>query len=322
MFTRRTVVKGIAAAPLALPAAFHGLSTFAQAGPIRVGSKDFPESITIGEMLALLLENAGFEVERKMNLGGTVVAHEALINDELDIYPEYTGTGLLVILGKTVDDALAAATPVAAAAATPTTDSTVDAVYQYVKAQYEAQFGLTWLQQTAMNDSQALAVTRAYAEEKGLTTISQLATLSQSEEITISAPSDFEEREDGMLGLQQVYGLQATVNGVAPALKYQALIDGDAQVALAFSTDAEIAINDLVVLQDDLGLWPPYFVAPVVRQAALDANPSIADTLNPLAPVLTTEIMIGLNGAVIGENGREPIDVAREFLQQNGLLPA
>lgn len=322
MITRRTVVKGIAAAPLALPVALHGSTLLAQSGPIRVGSKDFPESITIGEMLALLLENAGFQVERKMNLGGTVVAHEALINDELDIYPEYTGTGLLVILGKTVDDALASATPTTAAAATPTTDPAVDAVYQYVNAQYEAQFGLTWLDQTAMNDSQALAVTRSYAEENGLTTISDLAALSQSEEITISAPSDFEEREDGMLGLQEVYGFQATVNGVAPALKYQALIDGDAQVALAFSTDAEIALNDLVVLQDDKALWPPYYVAPVVRLATLEANAGIADTLNPLAPVLTTEVMIGLNGAVIGENGREPAEVAREFLQQNGLLPA
>jgi len=322
MITRRTVVKGMAAAPLALPVALHGRTLFAQSGPIRVGSKDFPESIIIGEMLALLLENAGFEVERKMNLGGTVVAHEALINDELDIYPEYTGTGLLVILGKTVEDALASATPVAAAVATPTTDPAVDAVYQYVKAQYEAQFGLTWLDQSAMNDSQALAVTRAYAEEKNLTTISDLAALSQSEEITISAPSDFEEREDGMVGLQQVYGFKATVNGVAPALKYQALIDGDAQVALAFSTDAEIATNDLVVLQDDKALWPPYYVAPVVRLAALEANPGIADALNPLAPVLTTEMMTGLNGAVIGENGHEPADVAREFLEQNGLLSA
>lgn len=322
MISRRSIVKGIAAAPLALPLAFPNGRVLAQSGPIRVGSKDFPESITIGEMLALLLENAGFKVERKMNLGGTVVAHEALINDELDLYPEYTGTGLLVILGKSVEDALASATPVAAGAATPVADPAVDAVYQYVKAEYEAQFGLVWLEQTAMNDSQALAVTRAYADEKGLSTISQLADLSQAEEITISAPSDFEEREDGLLGLQRVYGFQAKVNGVAPALKYQALIDGDAQVALAFSTDAEIAFNDLVVLEDDKALWPPYYVAPVVRKATLESNPGLADAINPLAPVLTTEAMIGLNGAVIGENGREPIEVAREFLQQQGLLPA
>lgn len=323
MVNRRTVVKGMAAAPLALPLAFHGFPALAQSAPIRVGSKDFPESITIGEMLALLLENAGFQVERKMNLGGTVVAHEALVNDELDIYPEYTGTGLLVILKKAVDDALSAATPTAApaAAATPTADPTVEAVYQFVKAEYERQFQLTWLDQTATNDSQALAVKRDFATENNLTTISQLAELSQSQEITISAPSDFEEREDGLLGLQNVYGLKATVNGVAPGLKYQSFLDGDANVVLAFSTDAEIAINDLLVLQDDKGLWPPYYVAPVVRQATLQANPGIADALNPLAPILTTERMVELNRQVIADQ-KEPADVAKSFLQQQGLIPA
>jgi osmoprotectant transport system substrate-binding protein len=323
MVSRRTVVKGMAVAPLALPFTLHATPAWAQSTPIRVGSKDFPESITIGEMLALLLENSGFQVERKLNLGGTVVAHEALLNDDLDLYPEYTGTALLVILKKTVADALSAATPTAAPAtsATPTADPTVDAVYQYVKSEYEQQFMLTWLDQTAMNDSQALAVMRNFATEHGLSTISQLAELSQSEEITISAPSDFEEREDGLLGLQKIYGLKANVNGVAPGLKYQAFLDGDANVVLAFSTDAEIAIHDLVVLQDDKALWPPYYVAPVVRQATLDANPAIADALNPLAPVLTTQIMVELNRQVV-EGQMEPADVAKNFLQQQGLIPA
>jgi osmoprotectant transport system substrate-binding protein len=321
-FDRRIIVKGLLASPLAAALAVGFDQAAAQAGPIRVGSKDFPESITIGEMLALLLENAGFEVERKLNLGGTVVAHEALVNDELDIYPEYTGTGLLVILKKTVNDALAVSAQPAVGEATPAADPAINAVFQYVRSEYESQFQLTWLDQTQMNDSQALAVTRAYAEEKGLTTISQLAELSQSEEITISAPSDFEEREDGLLGLQSVYGLTASVNGVAPGLKYQALVDGDAQAVLAFSTDAEIAIYDLIVLQDDKALWPPYYVAPVVRMDTLQENPGITDALNPLAPVLTTEIMVELNRQVVGEDQREPADVARDFLQQQGLLPA
>lgn len=324
MVTRRSIVKGMAVAPLALPLALHVRPAGAQDITVRVGSKDFPESITIGEMQALLLENAGLKVERKLNLGGTVVAHEALINDELDVYPEYTGTGLLVVLKKTVADAMGSATPTAAApsaSGTPVADPSVDAVYQYVKSQYEQQFGLTWLDQTQMNDSQALAVKRDFASEKGLTTISQLAELSQAEEITISAPSDFEEREDGLLGLQNTYGLKASVTGVAPGLKYQSFLDGDANVVLAFSTDAEIAINDLVVLQDDKALWPPYFVAPVVRQAALEAAPQIADALNPLAPVLTTEKMVELNRQVI-QDQQEPAEVAKSFLQAEGLIPA
>ena len=321
MVTRRSIVKGMAVAPLVLPLGLSTRSTFAQDVTVRVGSKDFPESITIGEMYALLLENAGLNVERKLDLGGTVVAQEALISDELDVYPEYTGTGLLVVLKKTVADAVGSATPVAGVSGTPVANPTVDAVYQYVKSQYEQQFGLTWLDQSQMNDSQALAVKRDFATEKGLTTITQLAELSQNEEITISAPSDFEEREDGLIGLEKTYGLKANVTGVAPGLKYQSFLDGDANVVLAFSTDAEIAINDLVVLQDDKGLWPPYYVAPVARQAALDAAPQIADALNPLAPVLTTEKMVELNRQVV-QDQKEPADVAKAFLQAEGLIPA
>jgi osmoprotectant transport system substrate-binding protein len=302
----------------------------AQDQAIRVGSKDFPESIIIGEMYALLLETAGITVERALNLGGTVIAHEALLADELDIYPEYTGTGLLVVLGATVEDALAggdmgspAADGSPVAEGSPTPAGPEEAVYNYVRDQYQAQFDLVWLDRTPMSNSQALAVRRDFADEHGLTTISDLVALASSVDLVISAPVDFEEREDGLLGLRSVYGeFDASVNGVAPGIKYQALMDGDANVVLAFSTDAEIAINDLVVLEDDQNLWPPYNVAPVVRQSALDAYPDIAGALNALAPVITNEVMIGLNGQVVGEDGLDPEIVAREFLIQQGMIAA
>ncbi|MEA2595018.1 MAG: osmoprotectant transport system substrate-binding protein [Thermomicrobiales bacterium] len=324
MVTRRTFVKAVAAAPLLGRVLSIAPSARAQsAGPIRVGSKDFPEAVIIGEMYALLLENAGLQVERKLNLGGTAVAHEALKSGELDVYPEYTGTGLLVVLGKKLSDVpgLTAGTP--EAGGTPAATDAVDAVYQYVKDEYKAQFNLVWLDQTPMNDSQALAVTRQFSEEHGVATISQLVALASSVELVFSAPVDFEEREDGLKGLRQTYGdFPAKVNGVAPGVKYQALLDGDANVVLAFSTDAEIAINDLVVLEDDKELWPPYHVAPVVRQEALDANPGLAPALNALAPVLTTELMIGLNARVIGEEKVDPAFVAKDFLTEQGLISA
>ncbi|MCC6945352.1 MAG: hypothetical protein IT335_12290, partial [Thermomicrobiales bacterium] len=275
---------------------------------------------------ALLLEEAGISVERKLNLGGTVIAHEALLADELDIYPEYTGTGLLVVLSSTVDAATSGtagegATPEAASPSPA--GSTAEAVYNYVRDEYKSQFDLVWLAPTPMSNSQALAVQRAFAEEHGLSTISDLVALAADVDIVISAPVDFEEREDGLLGLRAVYGdFDATVNGVAPGIKYQALMDGDANVVLAFSTDAEIAINDLVVLTDDQELWPPYNVSPVVRQAAIDANPGIPDALNALAPLITDEVMIELNGQVIGNDGLEPEIVAREFLINQGLIAA
>jgi osmoprotectant transport system substrate-binding protein len=321
MVTRRTLLKGTAVAPAAFASA-RWMGTMAQDQAVRVGSKDFPESIIIGEMYALLLETAGITVERALNLGGTVIAHEALLADELDIYPEYTGTGLLVVLGATVEDALGGGgTP--AAEGSPTAAGPEEAVYTYVRDQYQAQFDLVWLDRTPMSNSQALAVRRDFAEEHGLTTISDLVALASSVDLVISAPVDFEEREDGLLGLRSVYGeFDASVNGVAPGIKYQALMDGDANVVLAFSTDAEIAINDLVVLEDDQNLWPPYNVAPVVRQSALDAYPEIAGALNALAPVITNEVMIGLNGQVVGEDGLDPEIVAREFLIQQGMIAA
>ncbi|MGH2562080.1 MAG: glycine betaine ABC transporter substrate-binding protein [Thermomicrobiales bacterium] len=323
MVTRRTLVKGLATAPVLGSIVMSAPRVMAQ-DAIGVGSKNFPEALIIGEMYALALENAGLTVERSLNLGGTGVAHEALLAGDIDLYPEYTGTGLIAVLEATLADVTGSqASPVAGAAASPVAGDTVDAVYNYVNQQYQEQFGLVWLDQSPMNNSQALAVTRDFADEHGLSTISQLAELAGDEEIVISAPSDFEERPDGLIGLRDVYGggfEDVEVNGVDPGIKYQALTDGDANVVLAFSTDAEIAFFDLVVLEDDLGLWPPYHVAPVVRQDTLDANPLIGETLNTLSPLLTTEVMIELNGLVVGEEKQDPADVARQFLVDQQLI--
>ena len=138
----------------------------------------------------------------------------------------------------------------------------------------------------------------------------------------ISAPSDFPERPDGLLGLQAVYnaGFQdIEVVAVQPGLKYQEIEAGNAEVVLAFSTDAQIADLDLVVLEDDRNLWPPYHVAPFVRQDVLTENPTIADALNPAAPLLTNEVMQRIN-ARVDIDGEEPVDVARAFLQESGLI--
>ena len=128
---------------------------------------------------------------------------------------------------------------------------------------YKEQFDLVWLERSPANNTQALAVKREFAEENGLATISDLAAIVG--DLVISAPADFPERQDGLLGLQRVYGAgfnDVEVLPVAPGVKYQALLDDQAQVVLAFGTDGQIAGYDLVVLEDDLNLWPPYNVAP------------------------------------------------------------
>jgi osmoprotectant transport system substrate-binding protein len=316
MLTRRTLVKGVAVAPIAGAALVARPDwSLAQGGePVKVGSKDFTEQFILGEMYALLLENAGIPVERRINLGGTVVAHEALVNGEIDLYPEYTGTGLTVILEIPID-AVKAATPTAS----PEGLSIDDQVYQIVADGYKERFNLVWLDQVPFNNTQALAVKRAFSEERGVTTISQLAEIAN--ELTIVAPSDFVERPDGLLGLEQFYGMDfGQVLSVQPGVRYEALQNDQAQVVLAFGTDGQIAGYDLVLLEDDKALWPPYHVAPVVRQETLDANPGLADALNAVAPLLTDEAMSALNWRVDGPDKEEPADVARSFLVENNLI--
>jgi osmoprotectant transport system substrate-binding protein len=329
MITRRKLAKSLAATPVVVMAlqvqghtGVHGsLWQVAQAqeGPVRIGSKDFTEQLILGEMYGLLLENAGIANEKRLNLGGTQVASKALLAGEIDLYPEYTGTGLTVILGMPID-AVTSGTPIAGAATPADQAVSIDQrVYDIVSEEYLEQFNLVWLDESAFNNTQALAVKRAFAEERGISTISELAEIAG--ELTIVAPSDFVERPDGLKGLEDFYDLQfGNALSVAPGIRYQALEEDQAQVVLAFGTDGQVSGLDLVLLEDDKGLWPPYHVAPVVRNETLTANPGIADALNPIAPLLTDQTMSALNWQVDGPEKLEPIDVARAFLEEQGLL--
>jgi osmoprotectant transport system substrate-binding protein len=267
---------------------------------IKVGSKDFTEQIIIGEMYALTLEQAGFTVERKLNLGGTPVAQAALENDEIDLYPEYTGTGLLTVLKL---PAL----------------SNPQEVLQSVSQGYKQKYNLIWLEPAPMNNTQALAMTEAGAKKFGVRTISQM--VAKANELTLIGPPEFEVREDGLPGIKTKYGNfdLKDYKSVDAGLRYKGLVDGEADVAVAFGTDGEIAAFKLVVLEDDKQLFPPYQIAPIVRQETLDANPNLAAALNALAPKLTTEVMRRLNYEVSGKQ-REPVEVAREFLTQQGVI--
>lgn len=268
--------------------------------PIRVGSKDFTEQFILGEMYSLVLEKAGLTVERKLNLGGTPVAHAALEQDQLDLYPEYTGTGLLTVLKLPVN-------------------SDQQQVFDSVSQAYKEKFNLVWLNPAPMNNTQALAMTQEGSQKFGVRTITDMVT--KASQLTMIGPPEFEQREDGLPGIKAKYGdfqLKA-YKAVDPGLRYKGLVDGEADVAVAFGTDGEVSAFNLVLLEDDKKLFPPYQVAPVVRQEVLDANPNIADALNALAPKLTNETMQRLNYEVSGKQ-REPADVAREFLTQEGLI--
>jgi len=268
--------------------------------PIKVGSKDFTEQFILGEMYSLVLEKAGYSVERKLNLGGTPVAQAALTSGQIDLYPEYTGTGLLTVLKLPAS-------------------SDPKQVFDTVASEYKKQFNLTWLDPAPMNNTQALAMTAEGAKKYGIRTISDMA--AKASQLTMIGAPEFEVREDGLPGIKKKYGdfkLKA-FKAVDSGLRYKGLTDKEADVTVAYGTDGEINAFKLVVLEDDKKLFPPYQVAPVVRQQTLDANPDLAKTLNALAPKLTNETMQQLNYEVSGKQ-REPADVAKEFLTKAGML--
>jgi len=325
MINRRTFTKAAVLTP-ALGASLLTVGRVAAADKIKVGSKDFTEQFILGNMYILVLQDLGLETEDKTNLGGTAIAQKALVNGDIDLYPEYTGTALTEILKISIDSLKGGATPAASPAASPMASPAAGGdlsqiVYDTVKQQYKEKWNLTWLARSPFNNTQSLAVKKDFAAKNNLKTISDLAKIAG--DLTISAPADFPERADGLLGLQKVYGEgfdKIEVLPVTPGLKYKALLDDQAQVVLSFSTDGQISGYNLQLLEDDKGLWPPYNVAPVVRQQVLDANANITDAFNKVTTSLTNEIMSGLNWQVDGDAKKEPKDVAEDYLKKNGFI--
>jgi len=263
-------------------------------GGVVVGSKNFTESFVIAEIYAQALERAGMHVERIFNLGSTQIAIEAMERGNIDLYPEYTGTALIDVLHLP-----------------PMQDPR--ALYATVAREFKQRYGFTWLAPSPMNDSQGLATTRAISQREGIVTLSQLAPVAAR--LRLATIQEFLSRPDGLPGLQRLYGgfQFRDVRTYDIALKYEALTTGRADVASAFTTDGAIATDDLVVLRDDRHLWPPYNVAPVVRDATLRRLPRVASTLDAVSPKITDRAAQRMNAAVESQH-RDPADVAADFL--------
>ncbi len=262
---------------------------------VRVGSKNFTESIVIAEIYAQALERHGVAVERRLNLGSTQIALAAMERGDIDLYPEYTGTALIDVLHHS-----------------PMSDPA--AIYTTVRDAFRTQYDIEWLERSPMNDSQGLATTQAIAQEYHLQTLSDLARAASK--LRLATIPEFETRADGLPGLQRLYGgfRFASVRSYDIALKYSALLSGAADVATAFTTDGTIAAKHLVVLEDDKHLWPPYNVAPAVRIATLHREPRIARILNGIAPRITNGAAQRMNASV-EDDDRDPADVAVDFLK-------
>jgi osmoprotectant transport system substrate-binding protein len=268
------------------------------AAQVRVGSKNFTEQFIVAEIYAQALEAAGIKVERKLNLGGTLIAQKALEEKQIDLYPEYTGTMLLVVLK-----------------APTMTDP--KAVYDKVRAEYAAK-GLVVLNQAPMNNTYNMVVRPDTAAQYKLETVSDLARVAK--ELRLGAGPEFRDRADGLPGLKSVYGIEFKEDlQMAIGLRYQALSNKQIDVVNGYATDGMISALKLKRLKDDKGLWPPYYVVPVVRKEVLDANPKIADVLNRVSALVDESAMAEMNYKVDGEK-MEPKDVAHAFLKAKGVV--
>ena len=277
-----------------------GMAYFRSSPDIVVGSKIFSESLILGHMMADLIEDGcQLRVDRRFCLGGTMICHGALINGEIDLYAEYTGTGLTTVLHED-------------------SENDPETVYDKVKKEYRERYSVEWLPSIGINNTYALAVRREMAEENGWQKISDMK--SSAEQLTAGWTSEFAERPDGYLGLPQAYDFEfGEVVDIDAGLMYDALVAGEVDVIAAYSTDGRIAAYDLVLLEDDRGFFPPYYAAPIVRQATIDDYPQVQAALLKLADILDDATMRRLN-LQVDEKKRSPEVVAREFLVERGLL--
>ncbi len=261
-----------------------------------IGSKDFTENKILAEIMAQLIENnTDIKVERKINMGGTFVCFEAMKKGQIDIYPEYTGTGLTAQLKLPVE-----------------TDP--EKVYATVSTEFEKQFQIKWLKPIGFNNTYALAVPQELASKNQLESISDLGNFAK--DLVFGAEHEFFNREDGYDGLIKVYDL--TFKNIAKmdvSLKYQAIGQGKMDVTDAFTTDGQLKALNLKVLKDDKNFFPPYYAAPIVRDEVLESNPQLEELLNKLAGTIDDQKMQELNYKV--DNEKQTIKkVAEDFLKE------
>jgi osmoprotectant transport system substrate-binding protein len=279
-----------------------GASGSAYASNIVVGGKKFTEQQLVAEMTAQLLRANGFSVDKRPDLGSSVL-RAAQENGQVDVYWEYTGTSLVIY--NNIKDRL-------------------DAEQTYRKiSELDAQKGITWLNPSKANNTYAFAMRKTEAEKEGIVSISDLAKNMQAgKEYKFASNAEFFSRPDGLKPLQDMYQFdfgRKNVVRMDGGLTYQALRDGQVDLALVLSTDGRIPAFGFVVLKDDKGFFPSYALTPVIRTKVMDENPKIAELLNALSSRLDDDSIAALNSRV--DVGRESIEsVSKEFLQKNQLL--
>jgi len=279
------------------------LSVAAAAQTIVVGGKAFTEQQIMTAMTVELLKAKGFSPKREAGMGSAAV-RSALENGQVDVYWEYTGTGLGVF--NKITDKFASA----------------EDTYKRIK-EVDAAKGLVWLNPSQVNNTYGFAMNRDQAQKLNIVTMSDLAkAVKGGAKLTFASNAEFYARPDGLPGWQTAYGFEFerdNVKRMDTGLVYQALKDRQVNTGVVFATDGRIPAFKFVVLKDDKGYAPAYNMAPVVRKEILDKNPRIADALNALSAKLNNENMAKLNASVDVDK-KTVEEVADGFLKANGLV--
>jgi osmoprotectant transport system substrate-binding protein len=310
----RAIPAVLAALALVLLAACGNVGSSGGSGPsaedggggstITVGSKNFTEQYILGELYAQALEAKGFNVEKKLDLGSAAIADKALQNGQIDMYPEYTGTSLVEIFKQEEQP------------------DTPEATYQKAKELYAQRDPAdTMLTPAQFNNTYGIFVRKDIAEQQNLKTLADLA--EASPELAFVSFSEFQERDDGYPNMQKNYpafdfGEIVKVNSIGGPI-YQGVLQGEGDAGVGFTTDGQLASDELVVMEDPKSIWPFYYPAPVVRSNVLEQNPKMEEVLKSVSESLDAETMRRLNSQVDIEQ-EDPEDVAAEYLQEKGIV--
>jgi osmoprotectant transport system substrate-binding protein len=285
-------------------------SGIAYKAPIDIGTKNFTEQFVVGNLMAIYLEDQGFDVSLKTGMSSSVM-REAMENGDVDLCMDYTGTLWLSYAGHEFKG------------------ESPKEMYQKAK-EYDAKNGLIWLDPIWCNNTYAIAVTSEFSEENGITTMSEFAEYVREQEGEVPFASDFEfySRPDGILGLQLHYDFAFkpdAVKTVLPGLTFEYLAEGRAEACMIFGTDPAAIKYDWVVLEDDKNFWPPYDLCPYSRVEVLEANDGLREALNRLVGAFPDDAagarkeMTELN-AMVDIDLMEPEEAAEQWLQEKGLI--
>lgn len=267
---------------------------------VRLASNDFTEQLILGEIYKQALEAGGYTVDYKDRLGTREVVAPALEKGQIDMYVEYAGSALTILAGKEgVKDP--------------------DDIYQQLTEYYSTK-GITPLEQAPMSDQQAFAITQEISDQYKITSLEDMAKVAG--QLVLGGPPECEQRATCLAGVEKAYNTK--FKDFKPisqgALKYQALVDNEIQVALAFTTDGAIERSNLVIVEDPKGVFPPDHAVPVVRDDFLqEAGPEFEELVNKVSAQITTEEITALN-AKVDLDREDPEDVASEWLQEKGLV--